>query len=650
MSTRILKLLSVVALTVALAIVASLAYQAASITSIETGDLFIEQPLLAQNNNLIDIGVVDFNADGYLDVFTVNHHSGQSLLQGAGDGSFVDVFPGSGLYPQPEFPGFAIFEEAPKTDKAGLYVYWQNRGLVLHWRPGSELPSLEGVLRLESPVVVHDSPNFRHSVTVIEEAGRLPKSVIEFAADTDGELLIETELLALPVHFTVSDDIDADRIYVGQNVVSPRKHSFSLFLNDRHGMAWADYDDDGRMDVFVSRGGLRGRMSQSRDTFYDELFRQTSTGFKNVIHDSGLEKRDCPGYNTQWVDYDRDGDLDLYVTCHHGQPNLLFRHEEAGQFTEIGGSINLGLENRLTDTPFLWVDIDQDVDLEILIADTERILVMGDNNGVFEPEAQFAAQGVTKMSPNDYDNDGDIDVLISSYFGSTAILKNVGGVLQWTPANGIGLPEFTMIANWVDFDNDGSVDVHAVPGGLFRQTSGEFQAAGLLSHRFPKSVKRARSSWFDMDNDGDLDLVMAVNYESPVWKIAAYRLLGAFAPAWAKPPQRNWTWAVRLFENKANEAESQNNWVQLELDDPTQNPQSIGASVTLTTTDRQTIASVGQSEGSLMSQGHYRLYFGLGEVTDPPVFEVKWPDGTTSFYSPNRINSRIDLSKPRPGL
>ena len=360
MSIRIIKLLSVVAVSVGIVIVAYLAYQAASVSSVKTDNLFTERPLRAENNNLIDIGVVDFNNDGYLDVFTVNHHSGQSLLQGAGDGSFVDVFPDSGLFPQPEFPGFAISAEAPSTDKAGLYIYWQNRGLVLHWIPGNDLSALEGDLRLESPVVVQNSTSFRHSVSVVEETGRLSVSVIEFAASTNGQLVIETELLALPVHVTVSDNVPVDRIFVGRNFVNPREHSFRLHLNDRHGMAWADYNQDGQMDVFISRGGLRGKMALSRDTFHDELFRQTYTGFENVISNSGLEKKNCPGYNAQWVDYDRDGDLDIYVSCHHGQPNLLFEHDETGRFKDVGGFVNLGFTNRLTDTPLLWINIDQD--------------------------------------------------------------------------------------------------------------------------------------------------------------------------------------------------------------------------------------------------------------------------------------------------
>ena len=158
-------------------------------------------------------------------------------------------------------------------------------------------------------------------------------------------------------------------------------------------------------------------------------------------------------------------------------------------------------------------------------------------------------------------------------------------------------------------------------------------------------MKRARSSWSDLDNDGDLDLLMATNYEHPIWQVAWHRLLSTLT---AKPDSslpRIFEWHVRAFYNEADKDRSPNNWLQIELAGSRSNPQAIGANVELHMGDSSRTAHVGQFENSLLSQGHYRIYFGLGRFEGPSEMIVTWPDGKTSRHAVQDVNRLVKVSR-----
>jgi hypothetical protein len=106
------------------------------------------------------VGVVDINGDRLLDVFTSNEDARQSLLLGDGHGGFTDVLSDRGLDQDPDFPGLEDSDTAPAFDRSGLYVYYQNRTLILRNHGGEDPLSVTGLLKLSGKVTVEQRGGF----------------------------------------------------------------------------------------------------------------------------------------------------------------------------------------------------------------------------------------------------------------------------------------------------------------------------------------------------------------------------------------------------------------------------------------------------------------------------------------------------------
>ena len=125
----------------------------------------------------------------------------------------------------------------------------------------------------------------------------------------------------------------------------------------------------------------------------------------------------------------------------------------------------------------------------------------------------------------------------------------------------------------------------------------------------------AISNWADLDNDGARDVVIALNENPSLWRW------------WEKPfksPQDVFKWELLSYRNVGTD----NHWLEVRLEGTSGNRQAIGASVTVVTPDGQQIMEVGSNEGSFFSQGHYRLYFGLGKEARAKAVTIRWPDGS----------------------
>lgn len=628
-------------------LIAGVWYQSAFMMKIEGGQWFIESPLEIQNNNLVDLGVVDFDNDGNLDIFSVGHNSRQSLLKGDGKGGFVDVLSKVGLDQQPEFPAVEITAHPPKIQKPGFYIYWQNSGLVLRWIPGDEKYTPRGEIFLSATVAIDNRSGFDVDLQQVKQSTGLTKSTIKFTAHAKGEVQIHTPRSEIPLHFKFADGMPLHNIYIGQNFTNPSNTSFEIFLIDRHGMAWADYNSDGHMDVFIARGGLAGQMALFDQQFFDELLVMKPPAFMNIISATGMKKNSCPAYNVQWVDFNNDHRLDLYIACHHRHKNQLFRNNGDGTFTDVAPAQGLDLSNSLTDTPFVWLDADNDGRLDLIIATDDGVQLYRNTRKKFILQATYAIKSVLRMTVNDYDSDGDLDLFLVSNDGMNSLLIHEGPAFSTRDATTLGLPTRGLTASWVDYDNDGNPDLHIVPGGLFRQQADHtFRETGLLKHVFAGSIKRARTQWHDMDNDGDLDLVMGINYENLSWKFFLKKMLGTYTPAWAQP-ERNWEWQVRTYRNQSEKNAQPNPWLQVHVNGPSGNLQAIGASVALNHNDgKRVMAQVGQADDSLMSQGHYRLYFGLGESAGKATsLQVKWGPGDIREYPLTSVDRLVTISR-----
>ncbi len=578
---------------------------------------FVAVPLLLADNDLYDLGVVDLNYDGWLDIFTTNHSDLQSLLVNQGGASFQDRLTKVRLDQNRDFPGWENSAGTPTLDAPGLYVYRSGNEFIVEWKAESPEDSVSGQLQLLTYVTLGEQTNVNVAVTEEAHPSAPVLTRVEFSATGDARLAVgvATPSLALPLTVVVGDDLPLSRIFVGPNEVKPNDHTFTLLLRDRHGMAWASFDGDDAIEVFIARGALDG-MSGYSGVLEDELQQRHNLPFHDAIATSGIEKGSCRGREVRWIDLDRDGLLDLFLACQEGTPR--FWHQESNsQFTDVS---DVMAADGVSASAVLWVDVDGDLTAELVTVELGKLTVW-EHDGIgpltvrqtLMPPFNIKAPRVIVMA--DYDNDGDPDLLLSSEKNNT-LFVNEGGTFVAIRGTSIGLPETSVTANWVDYDNDGLVDIHMIPDGIFRQqTDHTFVSVPFPELQFTWPLKLGRATWFDYDNDGARDVL-----------------------AHAKKPSFI---EHRFLRNE----EATGHWLEVDLTYARGNRQAIGALVQVVSASRTQTQWVGQSEGSHFSQGHYRLYFGLG---DDPVADsvlVTWPDGSTQDLGRSAGDELVQIAR-----
>ncbi len=598
--------------------------------SLKGKNWFSHRPLLTEIFRLFDLGVVDVNSDNILDIFTSNHNHGQLLLLGDGQGNFSDnVTSQWGLDQDRDFPGLEFSGVEPSIDAPGLYIYWQDRNLVIKNHNTENTDPIKGVIKFSAPMTIEQSDRYKVDVKNEELSTGAIISEVRFASQSkDGTFIFNPHNVSLPISFQLDEKLPLEQIYIGNQKLNPDSHEFSFYLRDRHGMAWADYNDRGMLDVFIARGGLKARMNKVPERFSDELLvnddKETKT-FKESIDGSGIVKDGCPALQTAWVDVDNDDLLDIYTVCFNpkdesqGYPNQLYRQNSEGKFVNVAAEMNLDISERGS---FVWLDADRDGDIDLFWATDEAFWLYVNQSGKFEPELIGTNPGSVaqtfedsnKLTIADYDADGDLDLFAASPQGN-ALLVNDEGTYKVVEPKQVGLPAQALTANWIDYDNDGLMDLHFMPGGLYHQHQDHtFEDTHLLESK-SKELIEARATWLDADNNGSRDLLLATRYSNSL----SNRIYNKITPQSLQPT----FWALTLYPNIGNI----NHWLEVKLVGPSGNRPAIGTNVEIVTSDGVQLQAVGQSDGSQYSQGHYRLYFGLGQQEKVDSIKVFWSDG-----------------------
>ena len=634
-------------------------------TSIKLGSQFESVPIEIADYDINDVGVVDANQDGNLDIFTTNHSAQQSLLVGDGSGNFVDMFADSGLSQDRQFPKLENSARSPQIDIPGLYIYRQDNILHLVAHDTDAFDNVSGSIELSAVVEFTE----RSQAEVDVEETTLPSGIIasriQFSLSPDGYLDIKAResssnkvVLEIPHQVQIDDSLPLSSIFVGRSATTPNSHRFELMWRDRHSMSWSDVNNDGLKDVFIGRGGIHGKMRLFPEQYYDELFINQGDSFKDEVLQFQLIKDDCPGRQSAWVDFNNDGRLDIFNSCGRNasdgieRTHQLFQQQSDGTFEDV--ALRAGL--KLTKAgEFVWLDVNSDNRPDVIAIQNRELSVYYNQDNTFtaEPIGKLADTRNKQFSVADFDQDGSLDIYLAGKLKSY-LLQKENNRYQMKEAREIGLPDYSLCANWVDYDNDGYSDLHVVPGGLYRQQPDHtFERVQLLSNeaavvreRINRLIgweriryQKARCSWLDYDNDGFRDLLMAQRRDS-LFNRAIARIKGE------DPPSKKWQ--VRLFRNKGNNQQSEGHWLSLVLEGAAGNLEAIGASVSIETPEGTQTQIVGGSEGSYFSQGHYRIYFGLGTHEQATALTIKWPDGRSQILSNVAANQLLTIKSVEP--
>lgn len=607
---------------------------------------FSEFPIQITDYNLNDLGIVDANQDGNLDLYTTNHSAQQSLLIGNGQGKFTNEFADKGLSQDREFDYLENSNITPEIETPGLYIYRKEGLLHLTVSENSSLEVFSGEVSLFSDVEVKEQTLSEVSVSSKPSSNGGSDSTVEFSIQPGGHLALKG-FVEIPHRFRLDPQVPLDSVYIGREASSPDFMTFDLMWRDRHSMAWADITQDGQLDVFVGRGGIKGKMHEIPEDFYDELFIQRGSTFADRGEEANLNKANCPGRQAAWIDYDQDNLLDIYHACGRSAsdaadyPNQLFHQTSPGVFVEVAEDVGLALPRN---SEFLWLDADQDGDQDLIVAYDKNLELLINDGEQFEASllGNLADTRTKKFSPIDYDLDGDLDVYVSGKKQNFLLVKEDGGYTMISPSE-VGLPNEGLCGSWVDYNNDGLTDFYALPNGLYEQTADhQFKSTGLLKRSAEiiggsssplwgwnrTKLRDARCSWFDFDNDGARDLVVA-SENVPSFR---ERLINRITEV---------EWKTALIHNEFPE---KRHWLEINLQGESTNPQAIGAIVKVTAADQTQMQQIGSSEGAYFSQGHYRLYFGLGKSSVADKVEVLWPDAQKTTLTKVDADQRLTIS------
>ncbi len=413
------------------------------------------------------------------------------------------------------------------------------------------------------------------------------------------------------------------------------------------GCATGDYDGDGDQDVAINTwGGVLMYRNDRGGTF-------TNVTAATGVHHSTCGSVLCFGHSLAWLDYDRDADLDLYVTnyvawdgkggalplSYPGQCNVLWRNDGGGAFTnasQLAGGEDCG-RNHLA---LAIADVDEDGWQDIFIASDETAdTLLMNKQGHFQDEGHDAGvddrRGGMGAAWGDVNADGRLDLAITHFEGERFALYRQNTPLKFTDrAETDGLDLTEGYVGWgvefADLDRDADLDMVI--------------ANGHVNVSYGDAIGYAQANLVLM-NDG---AGVFTDATSKVWHPAA-RLAVSRGLALADLDQDGYLDVIAV--NNANETvevkrsvRGPNNWLALRLSgNSTVNPHALGAIVEIvadgTTQKREVVAAA-----SYLSQSSRDLSFGVGDATMVEKITVRWPDGTRQSFSNVRPNQILTLA------
>ena len=417
------------------------------------------------------------------------------------------------------------------------------------------------------------------------------------------------------------------------------------------GCCIGDYDNDGFDDLYVTYWGKNVLYHNNGDGTFTDV----------------SEKAGVAGPGTRWstgcafLDYDRDGRLDLFVAnycggdlktwplpesgpCLYksvtvacgppglpGAKNILYQNNGDGTFTDVSEKSGITQETGTYGLGVAVSDFDNDGWPDIYVSNDSQPAALYHNNhdGTFTDIAVMAGcaysadgkpQSGMGTSAGDYDNDGWLDIVKTSFSEDTITLyRNIkeGNFDDVTFPSGLGVDtrQLRWGCGFFDLDNDGWQDIFVANGHIYPEIeklnldiryrqpklvylnlrNGRFQnVSRQLGEAIQHPISARGCAFGDFDNDGDLDVLLN--------------------------PVNDFPELLRC------DASTGNHWIKIKTIGTKSNRSGIGARIICVTGDLRQTDEV-RSGASYASQNDLRVHFGLGKATKADRIEIRWPSG-----------------------
>lgn len=427
------------------------------------------------------------------------------------------------------------------------------------------------------------------------------------------------------------------------------------------GCVAADYDNDGDTDLYVTNFGRNLLYQNNGDGTFSDA----------TVH-AGVGNGEKWSSSCAFVDYNHDGNLDLYVVnyldydlttdqdwfdargrriysnpqVYAGVPDTLYRSNGDGTFTDV--TRQTGVYNKTgKGLGVTCGDYDNDGRIDIYVANdtTPNFLYRNSGDGRFVDIGPFVgaaynehgvAEGGMGVDFGDYNNDGSLDIFVTNFSNETNTLYHNtadGALVDFTNIAGLGEVSFLKLAfgtKFFDANNDGALDLFVANGHLYPTESdalkyaqadqlflntgeGDFVDVSEQSGEYFSARMVGRGASFgDYDNDGDTDIfVVNLNQEGTLLR---------------------------------NEGGNGHNWLTIKTVGVKSNRDGIGTRVEVVTHSRSQMKEV-QAGSSYLSGHDLRLIFGLGTETKAEMVKVTWPSGAVQTLADVEANQLVIITE-----
>ena len=426
--------------------------------------------------------------------------------------------------------------------------------------------------------------------------------------------------------------------------------------------SWADYDNDGYEDLFVT----------TYDTDdHNYLYHNNGDGTFTKVTSGDIVTDEASSLAAAWADYDNDGYIDLFVANNVGSKNFLYHNNGDGTFTKITNSpvVNNGIYCHSAS----WADYDNDGYVDLFVAEyfptKYNHLYHNNGDGTFtavegNPVVTDAGHSIG-AAWGDYNNDGLIDLFVPNTDGDRNYLyKNIGnGQFVKVDEDVLSTPSKSVGCSWGDYNNDGYLDMFIANAGdqdnfLYRNngdgtftavTTGDIVNDGGNSHG---------STWIDIDNDGDLDLYVTNDQDGDnfLYKNNGDGTFTKITNELTTSGGNSFGTAIADYDNDgdydifvANHEATSNfffknlkgqcaNYLCMKLIGTNSNYNAIGARIRVKATINgssvwQMRQITSQSGGGAGSENSLKVIFGMDDATTADSIIIDWPSGYRQIYT-----------------